>query len=190
MLQGPCVGAAVARSPVSVAGPRCEDPCGPLAASSVSWLKPGVFSRGQATLVGLTSTGLRATAAPTPAAWRLDHDDGFPDITRTGQKQAVWRTAPHQGMACPVACNSQGFRYGTALFRRPLMLTRCGENPCGGQADRDRLTGGEASGDRARSRTSRPAAHERHRSAVRPPQPGFATQRVNTDCFQDYVGVG
>jgi uncharacterized protein len=48
-----------------VAGPRCEDGYGPLAASSVSWLEPRVFSRGQATRVGLTSTGLRAAAAPT-----------------------------------------------------------------------------------------------------------------------------
>jgi hypothetical protein len=65
------------------------------------------------------------------------------------------------------------------------VLTYCGANPCGGQADQDRLTAREASGDRARSRTSRPAAHERHRSAVRPPQPGFATQCVNTDAFQE-----
>jgi len=34
-----------------VAGPRCEDRSGPLAASSVSWLVPSVFSRGQAFLV-------------------------------------------------------------------------------------------------------------------------------------------
>jgi hypothetical protein len=34
-----------------------------------------------------------------------------------------------------------------------------------------------------RSRTSRLSAHGRHRSAVRPPQPGFATQCVNTSGF-------
>jgi hypothetical protein len=38
--------------------PRCEDRSGPLAASSVSWLVPRVFSRGQAIRVGLTSTRL------------------------------------------------------------------------------------------------------------------------------------
>src|SRR5262245_58019011 len=33
-----CVGIAAARIPVPVAGPRSEDRCGPLDASSVSWL--------------------------------------------------------------------------------------------------------------------------------------------------------
>ena len=51
-----------------MAGPRCEDEYGPLAASSVSWLVPTSFSRGQAIRVGLTSTGLRATATPTQQA--------------------------------------------------------------------------------------------------------------------------
>jgi hypothetical protein len=58
------IGIAATRIPVPVAGPRGEDPCGPLDASSVSWLVPRVFSRGQAISVGLTSTGLRATAMP------------------------------------------------------------------------------------------------------------------------------
>jgi hypothetical protein len=43
-----CVGVAASRSPVPVAGPHCEDEYGPPAASSVSWLKPRVLSRGQA----------------------------------------------------------------------------------------------------------------------------------------------
>jgi hypothetical protein len=40
-----------------MAGPRCADRRGPLAASSVSWLVPSVCSRGQAIRVGLISTG-------------------------------------------------------------------------------------------------------------------------------------
>ena len=49
------------RIPTTVAGPRCEDRFGPLAASSVSWLKPRVFSRGQYNRVGLTFVGIRLT---------------------------------------------------------------------------------------------------------------------------------
>jgi hypothetical protein len=51
-----CVGIPASRRRVTVAGPRCEDWCGPLAAGSVSWLVPTILSRGQAIRVGLTFT--------------------------------------------------------------------------------------------------------------------------------------
>jgi hypothetical protein len=44
------------------------------------------------------------------------------------------------------------------LILRSLVWAYCDANPCEGQADRCRLTAREASGNQARSRTSRPAA--------------------------------
>jgi ankyrin repeat protein len=49
----------VIRIRTTVAGPRGEDRFRPIAASSVSWLKPTVFSRGQYNRVGVTSIGIR-----------------------------------------------------------------------------------------------------------------------------------
>src|SRR5687767_11401199 len=68
-------------------------------------------------------------------------------------------------------CEREFFR--TWRLERDLACVGVVTKPYGGQADSYRLTPREASGNRARSRTSRLAARTGHRSAVRPPESGF-----------------
>ena len=62
---GGCVDVAAPRKPGSGGRTALRGRVRPLAASSVSWLGPKVFSRGQARRIGLTSAGLGVTATST-----------------------------------------------------------------------------------------------------------------------------